>query len=79
MGMTKKQIFQQASDLADEYGLSTHDKSSFLILVINSPKYRDAPYDEPTLQEQLETAVQGIIDQCNSPEGFFSNLNRNKK
>lgn len=77
--MTKKQIFQQASDLADQYGLSTHDRSSFLILVIGSPKYRDAPYDEPTLQEQLETAVQGIIDKCNSPEGFFSNRNSKEK
>lgn len=79
MGMTKKQIFQQASDLADEYGLSANDKCTFLISVMDSREYRDAPCAEPTLQEQLETAVQGIIDQCNSPEGFFSNRNSKKK
>jgi len=77
--MTKKQIFQQAKDLADQYGLSANDKCNFLISVIDSLEYQNAPCTEPTLQEQLETAVQGIIDQCNSPEGFFSNPNRKKK
>lgn len=77
--MTKKQIFQQAKDLADQRGLSANDKCSFLIWVMDSREYRDAPETEPTLQEQLETAVQGIINQCNSPEGFFSNPNQKKK